>query len=212
MYIIGLTFVEYFSNVLIFDSWFYYQISLAPFKGTVAPYSYRILTPLLVYILPFKHIFSFKLINLTAIGLTGILFYYYLKELKFNENISLIGTTLLLITPTILYAMYDIALVDFLSFLFFLGAFYAILIKNDYLYFLMAVLGVFNKETIILTLPFYFFYQYGENGLCCAIKKIICISLPLLTIFFKFKIFFWRKQSFFNRNNTTKYLLSSKLP
>lgn len=140
-------------------------MSYTPFQSTVAPYMYRILTPILVYLLPLNHLMGFTLINLTGLFITAVLFYYYLKKLNFNNIFRYFGVLFFLSAPTVIYSMYDIALVDILSFLFFLLAFYAILSKNDILYLFTLVLGVLNKETISFTLPLYFICKKESDGL-----------------------------------------------
>lgn len=189
-YLIGLRFINGFSNTLIVDSWYYYQMSFSPFTGTTAPYTYRILTPFLVSLLPLNHIQGFVLINLTANGLTAIVFYYYLKKLEFSRLVSLVGMILLLLTPSILYTLFDIALVDSISFLVLIGSFYAILIKNDYIYFFMVILGIFNKEVVLLSLPVYLYCKFNEGGLKNAMKWLICILIPVAMIFISLRYFF----------------------
>jgi len=60
---IGFNLIPKFSKILIYDSFIYYQMSLSPFKSTLAPYTYRILTPLIVFLLPLKKLAGFFLIN-----------------------------------------------------------------------------------------------------------------------------------------------------
>lgn len=190
IFIVGIISIKGFSKVLVTDSWYYYQMSFQPFKTTLAPYSYRILTPLMVYLLPINHRLGFLLIDVTALGSTAILFYYYLKKLNFNQLTSIIGALIFLLMPTTLYNTYDIALVDSLSFLFFLGAFYAILIRNDYLYLIIMVLGVINKETILLTLPLYFYCKLTDLGLKNALKSSLYILMPVIVIFIGLRYYY----------------------
>lgn len=115
IFCLGTIFVSGFAKIVIYDSLIYFKMSYAPFQSTYAPYMYRVLTPFLVYLLPFDHLLGFKLINLTALFLTASLFYYYLKKLNFNSIHSIVGVLFFLLTPTGIYPMYDMALVDFLS-------------------------------------------------------------------------------------------------
>lgn len=189
LFLIGLKFYD-FTSTLTLDSFFYFKMSYTPFESTNAPYMYRILTPLMVFILPLKHIFSFTLINLTAITSTSILFYYYLKKLNFKPLYSFIGVLFFILGPNILYSMYNIALVDPLSFLFFLMAFYAILCKNDKLYFIAIILGILNKETILFTIPLYFIYKLETERLINALKSTFIILVPVLILFIGIRYYF----------------------
>lgn len=158
-------------------------MSLNPFQRVNAPYTYRVLTPLLVYVLPLSHWTGFTIINSSGIIATGVLMYYYLKKLKFSPLISFLGLILFLFAPATIYLFYNIALVDSLSFLLFLLAFYAILIENDIIYVITLILGILNKETILLTLPVYFFYTLKNQGRTNAIKKTI-LMLAIASIIF----------------------------
>ncbi len=65
---------------------------------------------------------GFTLINLTGLFLTAVLFYYYLKKLNFNNIYRFLGVLFFLLAPTVIYSMYDIALVDYsIFFIFFIG-------------------------------------------------------------------------------------------
>lgn len=189
IFVIGLKFYD-FTKILTLDSFFYFKMSYNPFESTSAPYMYRILTPLLAYILPFKHITSFILINLTAIISTSVLFYYYLKKLNFKPFYSFIGVLFFILGPNILYSMYNIALVDPLSFLFFLLAFYSILSKNDKMYMFALIIGVFNKETILFTVPLYFLYKLETERLINAIKSTALILVSVLILFISIRYYF----------------------
>ncbi|KAF5057528.1 hypothetical protein DSECCO2_355810 [anaerobic digester metagenome] len=180
---LGKNLVYGFSAITTPDSSFYLQMSLNPFQRVNAPYTYRVLTPLLVYVLPLSHWTGFTIINSSGIIATGVLMYYYLKKLKFSPLISFLGLILFLFAPATIYLFYNIALVDSLSFLLFLLAFYAILIENDIIYVITLILGILNKETILLTLPVYFFYTLKNQGRTNAIKKTI-LMLAIASIIF----------------------------
>ena len=188
------------------DSLIYFKMSYNPFQSTIAPFMYRIFTPFLVYLLPFNHLVGFTLVNLTALFLTAVLFYYYLKKLDFNNIYSSLGVLFFLLAPTVIYSMYDIALVDYLSFLFFLLAFYAILCKNDKLYFISLILGVLNKETILFTIPLFFLYKIEIKGLIKAIKLTILVALIPLILFISIKYYFGFT-SYFSLNTIKETLL-----
>jgi hypothetical protein len=156
----------------------------------MAPYMYRILTPLLVYYLPFKHANGFTLINIAALVSTSVLFYYYLKKLSFKPLYSFLGVLIFILAPNVMYNMYNIALVDNLSFLFFLSAFYAILCKNDKLYLFALILGILNKENILFTLPLYFLCKLKGQGIANAFKSTILVSLGPFILYFIIRYYF----------------------
>lgn len=165
------------------DSAIYLKMSYQPFTFISSPYSYRILTPLLVYLLPFEHLMGFIVVNLSATISTLVLLFYYLKKLDFTKNYRVLGVLFFFLAPSVLYLLVNITLVDSLSYFFFLLAFYAILIKSDKLYLITLLLGILNKETILFTLPLFFICKL-DSGILKALKSTLLISLPALLIFF----------------------------
>lgn len=189
LFYIGLIFYD-FAKFFTFDSQFYLNISYNPFLSTSAPYMYRILTPILVFILPFKHTFSFILINLSALILTSILFYYYLRKLNFTQVYSFIGFLFFIFSLNVLYSMYNIALIDPISFLLFLLALYAILHGNDKLYLFTLVFGILNKETILFTLPIYFLCKLENESVIQSFKSTVLLIIPALIILISLRYYF----------------------
>ncbi|MGC9516569.1 MAG: hypothetical protein ACP5C3_02595 [Methanomicrobiales archaeon] len=180
---IGFILIPGFAKILIYDSFIYYEMAMNPFKATIAPYTYRILTPLIVSLIPLERLEGFFLVNVSSIIIAATIFYYYLKKLNFNSYLSYLGVMLFISAPTVIYSLYDIALVDNLSFLFITLAFYFILIRKDWLFFIVLLIGVVNKETILFTIPVYFLYNIEINNLKIALKKSVLILLPILFIF-----------------------------
>lgn len=194
------------------DSAVYIQMSYQPFNYILAPFSYRILTPLIVYLLPLKHYMGFIVVNLTATIGTSILLYYYLKKLNIVRIYRIIGTLFFLFSPSVLYSLLNINLVDPLSYLFFLLAFYAILTKDDKLFLIAVVLGVFNKETILLVIPLFFIFKL-DRGILKALKSTLIVSLPGLMIFVILRYFYGLVNylSLDNISSITSYHLSPNI-
>jgi len=203
---IGFNLIPKFSKILIYDSFIYYQMSLSPFKSTLAPYTYRILTPLIVFLLPLKKLAGFFLINTSSLFLAAIVFYYYLKRLKFNSLISFLGVLIFLSAPTVIYSLYDIALVDNLSFLFIALAFYFILSERDGLFFIVMLIGILNKETILFTIPLFFLYKLEQANLKIALKKTFLILIPILIVFFVIR-FHYGFTDYFSLNTINNILI-----
>lgn len=183
-------FVNGFAKIMTYDALFYFNMSYAPFNVTIAPYMYRMLTPFLVYVFPFNHMIGFLLVNLTSLFLTALLFYYYLKKLNFNRIHSFTGVFMFLLSSTVIFSMYDIVLVDFMSFLFFLLAFYALLCKNDKIYLVALILGILNKETILFTIPLYFLLKLECNSLLESLKCTVKIALIPVMLFLGIRYYF----------------------
>ena len=167
----------------------YYRMSYDVFEKVGGNQQGRILVPFLVYLLPIDHYAGFAAVNLASLFLLGILFYYYIKKLNFGRMEAFAGVLLLILSPTMIYTIRNICLVDIPSFLFILIAFYAMLIKNEKLYLIVLILGVLNKETILLTLPVYFLYKLSSSNAIAAFKSTAMVAIPAMILFAAMKIF-----------------------
>ena len=112
-----------------------------------------------------------------------MLLYYYLKKLDFRSKDSLIGVLFFLFSPVVIFTMNDIVLVDALSFLLLLLTFYAILCKNDILYLFFLILGILNKETVLLTIPLFFLYKLEHIKFTDTLKSTIFLLIPVFIVF-----------------------------
>ncbi len=153
------------------DNEFYYMmaqdITCIFERKIIPPFSYRILVPLLVYILPFNIEFSFAIIGFISYYLMGIILYFTLR-VHFNKNYSIIGLILFIVfiesTTDFLFVEFGaVYLIDPLAYLFFICCFYAILKQNSKLYGIFLFLGVLTKESILFTIPVFFLYDYYRN-------------------------------------------------
>jgi len=150
-----------------------------------APYEFRLLTPSLVYLLPFNHENSFLIITLAALILTSFIFYHFLKKLGFNFLLRFIGITIFMVSPVFIYEIKQFLLIDPISWLVWILALYLLLIKNYHVYFLVLIFGIFSKETILLTIPLFVYILINEYGL----KKAFFRSIPLIPIILLFLLF-----------------------
>ena len=147
------------------------------FRGEViAPFCYRPLVPFLAGLLPFDLWFSFLLINIISIFLTGIMLYFTLR-LYFNKYISSTGLIFFILlnhlTPTIpsfqgnyfFHALFYLNyMVDSVAFLFIMCCFYCILKKKDKSYCIFLTIGILVKEVILFTIVVYLIYNYLDQN------------------------------------------------
>jgi len=170
------------------DGGIYINMSYDPIHNSYvheAPYEFRLLTPTIVYGLPFDHQTSFLMITLVALILTSCIFYFYLKKLGFDFLLRFLGITLLMVSPVFIYQIKQFLLIDPISWLVWILALYLLLIKNYYGYFIVLIFGIFSKETILLSLPLFIFIVFKENGL----KKGLLRTLPVVPVVVLFLLF-----------------------
>jgi hypothetical protein len=196
--IFGKLFIHPFLDFIGSDDKAYFEMAENIFEPVASPWTYRILTPLLVYLLPFETLVGFIIVNLSSFYATTILFYFYLRKLGFNFKISLIGVLLFILNPITIFLIYAICFVDLLLIFLFLLAFYAILCKNDVLFIISVTLGVANKEIILITLILFFFYKLHDKKFISTIKYTILVSILPVTVFFLIRVFVDGNSSYFS--------------
>jgi len=190
--IFGKLFIHPFLDFINSDDKAYFKMAENIFEPVDAPWTYRILTPFLVYLLPFDTLIGFIIVNLSSLFATSILFFYYLKKLEFSFGICLVGVLFFLLNPITIFLIYAICFADLLLFFFFLLAFYALLCKNDLLFMISVTVGVTNKEIILITLILFFLYKFEEENkkFFSVIKSTILISLPPIAVFFLIRLLY----------------------
>jgi hypothetical protein len=173
------------------DAWHYYSMALNPFNPKVdAPFCYRILTPLIIYLLPMDPILGYWWFTVICISITSFLVYYYLKRLKFNMLYCFFGTMVFLIAIPNLYLLFYTIFIDPLQYLIFIIGCLIILnigenklsgVKEITIFSIFLSVGILNKETIIFLIPLYGMVTRGNMGLKLT-KSIIC-SIPCVIIY-----------------------------
>lgn len=164
------------------DCRYYFLMSEGNYSGVGALYNQRILTPFLAGLLPFDTKTNFFLFNYAALTVAAFIFYIFLKKLGYSEILSILGSAIFLFNPTIIRVAGHS--VDALFFLFFIAGFYAILVKNDLLYFLTLLIGIFNKELILLLVPLYFIIN--TNILKTIYLSIIPVIIGVIMFLLRF--------------------------
>jgi hypothetical protein len=178
----------------------YIKLAENIFEPVEAPWTYRILTPLIVFLLPFDTITGFIIVNLSSLYATSILLFYYLRKLGFNFQESLLGVLFFLLNPVILVLLISICVVDLLTFFFLLLAFYALLGKKDLLFLISVTIGVANREVILITLVLLFILKIDQLGLISAIKLTIIYSIPPMIIFCIIRFIYGFDSNYFSIN------------
>ncbi|MHA1230972.1 MAG: hypothetical protein ACTSPQ_10030 [Candidatus Helarchaeota archaeon] len=186
----SILFYNYSKLVPIKDAYYYKLMSESPFDPSVsAPFCFRILTPLLAYLIPLDSFTSFYLINTIFFIATAVLFYYFLKNLGFNSLFSLIGEVIFTIgSVSNLYLIHNYIMVDQLNQFIFLLACYIICSKNrlnnnkwNMILMGLLIIGILNKETILLLAPIYIVLVSGK--IYEKFYKTLIIFCPAILIF-----------------------------
>lgn len=170
----------------------YLQFARAPLSPTSvpsAPFKFRALTPLLVWLLPTNTVTGFAVVNLGALVATGVVFYYYLGAMGFGTRKALAGVVFLSISPAVAYAVTNVVLVDALAYLFLVSALWAAARDAWARFALVLAIGVAAKEVVLFALPVYVLYRGRTVGLRGAGRAFVA-GLPAAGVMFGLRLFY----------------------
>jgi len=185
----GITHVHYFEPEG-GDPEHYFAIAenISNIKNVPAPFNHRIMTPLIVgYI---KSLFNlptwraFYLINYIFLFLSALVFFKFLRRIGYDDILSLLGVAIYL-SNYIIIGM-SVFMVDPLFFLFYISGIYFIF-TNKTKYLIPTILvGILNKELILLLIPYY---------LVIKLKKPY-LSFFILALFIPYYLWIHEKYEF----------------
>lgn len=180
---------------LLGDAKAYFAMAEDPFtfitpKGyTGWAYGYRILTPLLVHVLPVNVDDGFKIITVTSLLLTSLILYNFLRRFfGFNAKIAILGQILFLTDIAVIYNIANFRLVDPLAYLFLITGFYLIYAREDLLFTATIAVAMLNKETEIILAPIYYFINRGKLLDYRCLFRTIMLSVPAVGCFLALRL------------------------
>ena len=100
------------------DAQYYVAMAENPAEFTKAPYGYRILTPVVVHLLPISVEQGFKLVTLLALSLSLLLLAYYLLVLRMSAQEINIAVGIWVTSFAVFYNINNTWLVDATSYIF----------------------------------------------------------------------------------------------
>jgi len=167
----------------------YIAMAQAPFEGELAlqaPFCWRILTPLIVHLLPVNYKLGFFAVSFLGLLATCLFLYVYQRRLGIGQMASLVGMILFVyLWPAVRYDLYDPYLVDPLAMAFVAGAFYLLITGRDKVLALWLALGVANKEVVLFVLPAWFCLQIKQGAHrepMALVWRTLKISAPALIV------------------------------
>lgn len=152
--------------------------------------AYRPLTPILtrvIYIItPLDTANSFELLTLLILFSTSVMFYYFLRDLKFTLVLRALGCFFLLQSSIFIYFVWNPWLVDPLALLIILSSIWAIIRGKNRLYIILLVLAALNKEAYgYFTLPAFYVWNLEEGKIIdwkLILKTALLALIPTATI------------------------------
>ena len=185
-------FVDSFLVVRPGDAPKYFQFARAPLSPPAAPsapFKFRPLTPFLVWLLPTTPAVGFAIVNLSALGATGVAFYYYLRELAFGVWIAVSGVVLFVLSPAIAYTVTNVVLVDAVGYLFLVCALWAAARDDLILFAGVLAVGITARQTVLFAFPVYVLYRFQIAGVRGAVRALAA-ALPAGVVLLGVRLFY----------------------
>ena len=133
------------------DALIYREMARRPFTVTAAPFCFRFLSPLIVWLLPFGEARGFIILTFASLAATAAVFYLYLREFYTHQR-ALVGIGLFLFSPCVTWNLQNPYLVDPLSYLFIALAFLLLRREKWAALALALAVGVCAKEIALFVL------------------------------------------------------------
>lgn len=152
---------------------FYAQLAAHPFQAD-NPNAYRLLTPLVAYLTGLRGDRIIILNLLVALLLLLVVYYHSRRRMKYAPGLSLAVTAMLAFTMPTLFTIYYGGYTDSTSYLLILLM--LIFSKRPRLFWLLFLLGLLNRESVVFLLPFFALWHWRSLDSPKAFLRSILIG------------------------------------
>jgi len=154
-----------------------------PFGFHVAPFCWRVATPLIVKALPFAATTAFALATFVALWFTGVAVYFLARKSAFSRATALSGMLLFFFFGWAVRAnLYNIYKPDPLAFLAMTVAMILIVDRRDLWLAALLAVGVMAKESVLFVVPLYYTLHAKKpvDGRLAA--RTLLVALPAVAV------------------------------
>ncbi|MCX8011458.1 MAG: hypothetical protein N3A61_09920 [Ignavibacteria bacterium] len=167
-----------------YDRHKYIEMAETNLNFHIAPFCWRILTPMLSSILPFDIQTNFLLVSVAFIIATAVGVYYLVKHIFKEKIYAWLGVLIFYSFGWIVKnSLSDFWLVDSSLFFFLALAIFFVYKDNNLAFSIAVLLGALAKEMIFYLLPFYLMHNLNLYGIKSALKRTTIVFLPATIIF-----------------------------
>jgi hypothetical protein len=146
------------------------------------PYTFRLLTPWLVSLVPLDTAAAFTLVTLVSLLVTALLLYAFMTRLGYQQFASLGALTVFLCSSVVIRMLTTPTYVDSLTYALTLAAFLALVARKDVLFSVLVGVGATNRETALLLLPSYLVARWPIHGLGSSSRATLVCAFPVLVL------------------------------
>ncbi|MGD8415128.1 MAG: hypothetical protein PVF33_12895 [Candidatus Latescibacterota bacterium] len=156
-----------------------------PFDFHIAPFCWRVGTPLLAKALPFDIEKDFLVLSYLALWMTGVLMYYLARRFGFSKLTSLTGMVAFFSMGWAVKAnLFNIFKPDPMAFLFTVLALLCVLDRRDLMYAIMLAVGVLFKESVLFVAPLYYTLRTQKLVDVRLLLRAAGLALPAVGVYF----------------------------
>jgi hypothetical protein len=164
---------------------FYAQLAEHPFQPT-NPNAHRLLTPLVAYLVGLRGDRIIILNLLVALVLLAVVYYHTRRE-GYAPCLSLLTTTMLALTMPTLFTIYYGGYTDSTSYLLILLM--LICAGRPALFWLLFLLGLLNRESVVFLLPFFaLWHAYRLDSRPVFLRSLLAGTLSTCALYLLFRV------------------------
>ena len=154
-----------------------------------APFRYRVVTPILAWLLPTSRLVGFAVVNVSALIAAGTVSYAYLRDLGFGVRRAAFGLALFVISPAVAYLSTNLVLVDGVTMFMLACVFWAAYRDRLLVFAALLALGVATKESVLFALPIYGLYCLQRRGIRGVVRPIVA-AIPAGLMYVGLRVFY----------------------
>lgn len=139
----------------------YVRMANNPFIGQGTPYGCRLLTPLLVYLLPFSLETGYSVINGGALTATAVITAFICRHFRLSTSLSIAAMITFLLSAGVTWQLSQIWFNDAISHLFLALMFLCFIRGDDGGVSLFSLLGIMNRTSALYFMPVWYAVRYG---------------------------------------------------
>jgi len=161
----------------------YIAMAEQPFDFHLAPFCWRVLVPLLAWMLPLNTVSSFMVLSFAGLWGTAVFLYLLLRRAGFSGALSYGGMVLFLSMGwAARYNIHDFWLVDPVALMFITACLWSLLARKNILFAFLLTAGVTAKESVIFVAPLYYTLNAERLFDRKKLLHLIIIVLPAVTV------------------------------
>ena len=161
-----------------------------PFDFHIAPYCWRVLSPLIAKAMPFTLEQNFFIISFISVWGTGMIVYYLARRYAFSRTYAAIGMVAFFSVGVAAHALLaDFWGTDALAMFLVALAIYCAARRLDVVFLVLVAIGVACRESALLAVPLYYGLHARKLVDMALAKRVAILALPAVAVFIALHVF-----------------------